>query len=507
MKKLLSVACMSLLIASSISVSAQAPSRGNVAILLDLSGSMNAELNGESRRDVAIDALTETVGEIDGNAAVALYAFGNNFDNSPSSKAQSCEDINQLVDYGKNNSGAIKDVLSGLEAKGWTPLAKSISTIGSDLAAFGDSEHHLIILSDGEESCNGDPVAAVEELKANGVNVIVNTIGLDVDASTRSQLEAIATAGGGQYFDAADSGALSSGLVAAVETTQIEEQTSADFSVEDRFVLGGSSFDDAVQLTMEDLDPDKTYQFPKNLSKAFMTYLFPEELEPGDKLTIGNVFDLYIDVREDGTISERDTSTYVDIKIFNKRKAAIVDERNIGYQFESYETEIELTEEMLEDSFLFIGQNEFNISEKTKIYFEIEKAEAASTEADEEEESETEENSPEELQGMDDLMNLLSGEGSELDFASLLGEGEGDISSLLGALGGNELQSSLEENKEEIARTPEGRAALDALGIEYKTSFLDKTTLGIKNMYLLVGGGIGALLLVLLLVIITKKKK
>ena len=503
MKRILSLACLSLLVASSIVVSAQAPARGNVAILLDLSGSMNAELNGESRRDVAISALTETVGEIDGNASVALYAFGNNFDNSPSSKSQSCEDINQLVDYGKNNSGAIKDVLSGLEAKGWTPLAKSITTIGDDLAKFGDSEHHLIILSDGEESCNGNPVAAVESLKANGVNVIVNTIGLDVDASTRSQLEAIAEAGGGEYFDAADASSLSGSLADAVSKVELEEQVDADFSGDATLKLGGGSFEDAVQLQMSDIDPDKTYNFPKNLSKAFLTYKLPKELEAGDVLTIGNIFARYIDVYEDGTISERDTDTYVELKIFNKRKGSIFEARNQGYEFDTAETEIELTEDMLDNSYLFIGSPDYNISAKTKIYFEVEKGGANTDEENSEEGTDSETGDITDLASI--LEGLQGGEGSgATDFSNLLNSlGGGDLTDLLG---GTEIKKQLEENKAELAKTEEGRAALDALGIEYNTSFLDGTTLGVKNMYLLIGGGAVVLLLTVLLVALTRKK-
>lgn len=506
-KNSLSVLALASLLSLNLVVSAQTPQRGNVAILLDLSGSMNAQLDGKSRRDVAVEALQKSVTDLNGKASVGLYAFGINFDNSPSSKAQSCEDINKLVDYGKDNSGEINEVLSGLQAKGWTPLAKSISTIGNDLAQFGDSEHHLIILSDGEESCGGDPVSAVEALKQNGVNVIVNTIGLDVDANTKSQLEAIASAGGGQYFDAADASSLSGSLAEAVSKVELEEQVDADFSGDATFQLGGGSFEDAVQLQMSDIDPDKTYNFPKNISKSFLTYKLPKELKAGDVLTIGNIFARYIDVYEDGTISERDTNTYVELKIFNKRKGSIFEARNEGYEFDTAETEIELTEEMLDNSYLFIGTPDYNISAKTKIYFEVEKGGAASLD-----EEKTEEGTDSETGDNTDLASILEslqgGEGSEAsDLSSILNSlGNGESANLAELLGGTGLKQQLEDNKAELSKTEEGRAALEAFGIKPETSLLDGETFGIKNLYLL-GGGIGVLVLLVLVGVVASRKK
>jgi len=56
-------------------------------------------------------------------------------------------------------------------------------------------------LSDGIETCGGDPCQLVEELKAEGINFTIHVIGLDVDDPTRQQLSCIAEAGGGTYHD------------------------------------------------------------------------------------------------------------------------------------------------------------------------------------------------------------------------------------------------------------------------------------------------------------------
>ena len=60
----------------------------------------------------------------------------------------------------------------------------------------------LILISDGEESCDGDPCPAARRLAKAGVDLQFNAIGLAVNSKARSQLQCIAKAGDGNYYDA-----------------------------------------------------------------------------------------------------------------------------------------------------------------------------------------------------------------------------------------------------------------------------------------------------------------
>jgi len=60
----------------------------------------------------------------------------------------------------------------------------------------------VYLISDGEETCGGDPVVEAKALVELGTRTIVNTIGFDADAETRAQLEAISEAGEGQFHPA-----------------------------------------------------------------------------------------------------------------------------------------------------------------------------------------------------------------------------------------------------------------------------------------------------------------
>ena len=90
----------------------------------------------------------------------------------------------------------------------WTkpcPAGRRRSRIRSQQAAqdFGapsDEERALILVSDGIETCGGDPLATVRDLAAKGFKVKVHTIGFNVDAAARAQLEAISSATGGEVL-------------------------------------------------------------------------------------------------------------------------------------------------------------------------------------------------------------------------------------------------------------------------------------------------------------------
>jgi ketosteroid isomerase-like protein len=85
---------------------------------------------------------------------------------------------------------------------GATPIATALAAAGSELAK-GRGPAGLVLISDGKETCGGDPSAEtarlVKELKLTfGVNVI----GFDVQPDERAALEEIARVGKGQYYNA-----------------------------------------------------------------------------------------------------------------------------------------------------------------------------------------------------------------------------------------------------------------------------------------------------------------
>jgi HEAT repeat protein len=73
----------------------------------------------------------------------------------------------------------------------------------------------LILISDGKETCRGNPTAEVAKLAATfDLSFGVNVIGFDVETDEREALQEIAGAGKGKYYDAANAADFRKAVVA-----------------------------------------------------------------------------------------------------------------------------------------------------------------------------------------------------------------------------------------------------------------------------------------------------
>jgi von Willebrand factor type A domain len=170
----------------------------SVLLILDSSGSMNAKLpNGETRIAVAQRAIKGVAGFIPAKAQVSLRLYGAQ---SPS-RDKNCQDTQLAVPFAaaEANGGAIVSAVDGVKAQGYTPIAVSLQQAASDFPPTA-KERVIVLVSDGKETCQGDPLVAAKALAAKGITV--HTVGFVVDTAARGQLQAIARATGGTYFDA-----------------------------------------------------------------------------------------------------------------------------------------------------------------------------------------------------------------------------------------------------------------------------------------------------------------
>jgi hypothetical protein len=170
----------------------------SVLLILDASGSMNARLpNGETRIAVAQRAIKGVAGFVPAQAQLSLRMYGAQ---SPPSR-KNCEDTHLAVPFGPASAsgGPITASVDGARAQGYTPIAYSLGQAANDFSADA-KERVIVLVSDGKETCRGDPVVAAKALAAKGITV--HTVGFVVDTAARGQLQAIARATGGSYFDA-----------------------------------------------------------------------------------------------------------------------------------------------------------------------------------------------------------------------------------------------------------------------------------------------------------------
>ncbi len=165
----------------------------NVLIILDISGSMREPLGDASRMDVAKKILARYVDALPSGMKVGFVIYGKT----------DCgdESIELVAPVGRLNRGALKGRIADLNPRGSTPIALTLGRTAEYFKGFEADNNHLILISDGMESCGGDPIRAIIELKESDADPEVTVIGLGVNAATRAQLSRIAASSDGVYAD------------------------------------------------------------------------------------------------------------------------------------------------------------------------------------------------------------------------------------------------------------------------------------------------------------------
>ncbi|MCG6498972.1 VWA domain-containing protein [Kitasatospora sp. A2-31] len=171
-----------------------------VDLVLDVSGSMRAtDIQGKSRIAVAQQSLNEVIDALPGETEFGIRTLGANYPGDD--KAQGCQDTKQLFPVGKTNKTEAKTAVATLRPTGWTPIGLALRGAAQDLGK-GETTRRVVLITDGEDSCAPpDPCDVARELAAQGIHLVVDTLGLAHDDKTRQQLLCIANATGGTYTD------------------------------------------------------------------------------------------------------------------------------------------------------------------------------------------------------------------------------------------------------------------------------------------------------------------
>ena len=181
-----------------------------IEIILDASGSMLQKLGGERRIDIAKKTLTKlTATTIPAGTPFAFRVFGREVD--------SCQtDLD--VPVGPLNPAAVAQRIAALVAKNGakTPIGASLDKVADDLKSV-TGEKLIVLVTDGEETCGGDPAASIERLRKAGIGTRVSIVGFALDdEKLATTFRRWSDAGGGVFFDAKDAAGLDKSLTEAL---------------------------------------------------------------------------------------------------------------------------------------------------------------------------------------------------------------------------------------------------------------------------------------------------
>lgn len=193
----------------SLPVAAEDAAPTRLLLILDASGSMWGQVEGENKIVIARRVLGELVSGLPDGAEVGLIAYGHR-------RKGDCDDIETVVPLGPLDRDALMTKVNGLNPKGKTPITASLLRAFEHVRAAGGPVT-VLLLSDGLETCGGDPCEEVRAARQNGAQFLMHVVGFDVEQEDVSQLECAAQAGGGLYLGARNAGELKDALDQAVE--------------------------------------------------------------------------------------------------------------------------------------------------------------------------------------------------------------------------------------------------------------------------------------------------
>lgn len=152
----------------------------NVLFVLDGSSSMMKKWGTEYKWDLAEESLLNIADSLlkeNKNIKFGLRVYGH----QSLSIDKNCKDTELKLPIAHNTLLDLKNKLTSITPKGITPLAYTLEQTKQDFQGLEGQKNILILITDGSESCLGNPCEILEILLEKEVIVKPVIIGLDID--------------------------------------------------------------------------------------------------------------------------------------------------------------------------------------------------------------------------------------------------------------------------------------------------------------------------------------
>lgn len=226
-----------------------------IVFILDASGSMNEQVDRRPKIEIAKEVLGQLTSDLPQDIEAGLIVFGHR-------QKEDCNDIETIVPSAPGAGSRIAGAIQPLQAVGKTPLTSAIRKAAETLRGK-EGEKTIILVSDGKETCGGNPIVAVAELRNSGIDFKTHVIGFDVTAEERAELEGIAQAGKGRYYNAQSAAELKEAL-GQVKAVVLERRTAPTVAV---LPKGGDTAQSAAWLSIGEYVTDRV--IPSNRYEYF----------------------------------------------------------------------------------------------------------------------------------------------------------------------------------------------------------------------------------------------
>ena len=188
-----------------------------VIVVLDASGSMWGQIDGKPKQEIARQSLRSALASVPAGEEIGFMAYGHR-------DKTSCDDVELIVPPAAGTSNAISTAADNLKFLGKTPLTAAVKQAAQALE-YTEGKTKVVLITDGVETCGGDPCALGKELKAAGPDFTVDVVGFGLSSDDGRQVACLAEATGGKYIQASDEKALQQALTEAVAAAPAAQET------------------------------------------------------------------------------------------------------------------------------------------------------------------------------------------------------------------------------------------------------------------------------------------
>ena len=193
----------------------------NVELIFDVSGSMSQRVDtGQTRMEIAKRVLGDVINGIpdrDGiNVGLRIYGFRG--DNTEATKENSCTSSELVVPVAGVDRASLTNEIEPLEPIGWSPLTFSLLRAEKDFrAADEDVTNAIVLVTDGLDSCGGDPCDAAGDLASGGAEISISVISMALTAQEQDTINCIVEEGNGLMFGSVSASEWSDALFSVLE--------------------------------------------------------------------------------------------------------------------------------------------------------------------------------------------------------------------------------------------------------------------------------------------------
>lgn len=211
-----------------------------ILFIFDASQSMNGQWNSGNKMEIAkkmFDSLLDSLQTVE-NLELGLRIYGHQKPYPPGD----CNDTRLEIPFGKFNVPRIKSKMETIQPTGTTPIAVSLREAANDFKYCTNCRNLIILITDGIESCEGDPCAISQELQKKGIIIKPFIIGVGLDEAAKKSFDCV-----GRFYDAATEESFKT--VLKIVITQVLDETTSQVNLLDEY---GKPTETNVPITFYD---------------------------------------------------------------------------------------------------------------------------------------------------------------------------------------------------------------------------------------------------------------